>query len=96
MDETRIEQYFCINGTIPGGIVAADSHLAEDLQQHMIKKSQNIRGEVQIPSDFDDFSGQDNKAVTINIEPFAIRFGSPVDQAATKLCEQLQSYIKES
>ena len=72
--------FFSVHGTVPNRAVAADSHLCEDLQQHLITKSQNIRGEVKIPSDFDDFNGYDGLAVkTFNGTPFAMKFGSNVD-----------------
>ena len=51
-DETR---YYSIHGTVPGSAVAAQSHLCEDLLQQMIEKSQNLRGEIEIPAAFYDF-----------------------------------------
>ena len=52
----------------------------------MIKKAQNIKGEVKIPFDFSDLRGYDDKIDKGgSIEPFKIRFGSPVDQAAANL-----------
>ena len=62
----------------------------------MIKKAQNTRGEITIPSDFDDLYGYDGKACkSTNIDRCTIRFGSPVDQAAANLFEQLKDYIKD-
>ena len=63
----------------------------------MIKKAQNIKGEVKIPFDFSDLRGYDDKIDKGgSIEPFKIRFGSPVDQAAANLFDQLKNYVKES
>ena len=46
----------------------------------MIVKSQNIKGEIEIPSSFEDFEGFDGRAVkTFNGTPFAIQFGSELD-----------------
>ena len=47
-----------------------------------------MAGEVVIPDDFTDFTGYDDKAsTTVNTTPFAIKFGSSMDQAAAKLSE---------
>ena len=50
------------------------------------KKSQNIRGELSIPSDFADFVGFDGLAEkTGNPDPHTIRFGFPVNQGTIKI-----------
>ena len=55
-----------------------------------------MAGEVVIPNDFTDFTGYDDKAsTTVNTTPFSIKFGSSMDQAATKLSEQSKIYNKE-
>ena len=62
----------------------------------MLVKSQNFRGEVEIPADFDDFTGYDGRAVkTVNCSPFAIRFGSSTDQAAAKFYDKYEKYHQE-
>ena len=88
--------YFSIHGSVPNRAVAGNSHLCEDLQQHMITKCQNIRGEIVIPSSFDDFSGYDGQAVkTFNGLSCAFKFGSEVDQAGAKFFEEFSEYNEE-
>ena len=53
--------YSSIFGSCPNRRVAGESHLAEDLHQHMIVKSQNFRGEFSIPEDLEDFIGYDSQ-----------------------------------
>ena len=72
--------YFSVHGSVPNRAVAADSHLCEDLHKLMIEKSQNIKGEVLFPGDFDGFAGYDGQAVkTFNGKAWSIPFGSEVD-----------------
>ena len=77
----EIVNYFSVHGTVPNSVVAAKSHLCEDMHQHLITMSQNIKSEVIVPLDFSSFKGHDGLAtVTGNIQkPFAIQFGSEID-----------------
>ena len=85
--------YFSLHGTVPNRMVAADSHLCEDLFQHLVLKCQNVRGEVEIPADFENFNGFDGLAVrTFNGIPFCIRFGSVFDHAMVKFTLKYIAY----
>ena len=60
--------YFSIHGTVPNSVVAAKSHLCEDLHQHLINMAQNIKSEVIVPDNFSSFKGHDGQAtVTANV-----------------------------
>ena len=88
--------YFSVHGTVPNMTVKQDSHLCEDLHKHLISKSQNIRGEVQIPSGFEGFEGYDGRAAkTHNGLPFVIKFGSQMDSASMKFSEDYEKYQKD-
>ena len=72
----KVPNYFCIHGTIPGGLVAAKSNLATEFLQRLILKSLHLRREVVFPNDFTDFRGEDSKkVVTNNTETFSLKFG---------------------
>ena len=62
----------------------------------MIKKS-SVKGELIIPDDFLKFTGADQKADNSGIcKPFAIRFGSPTDQASADFNDKYNLYKKEN
>ena len=85
--------YFSIHGTVPNKMVVADSHLCEDLLQHLIAKSQNIAGEIEVPHDFDNFNGYDGLASrTFNGIPFCFRFGSEIDHSMVSFTVKFIEY----
>ena len=90
------ENVYFLYGTNPNRSVAGDSHLCEDLLQHFIVKSQNIKGVVQIPSDFEFFRGYDGRVERVHDGfPFCVKFGSQLDQAATEFYETYVEYNRK-
>ena len=74
------ENYFALHGSNPNRVVAAHSHLCEDLLNHCIAKAKNVRGHLRIPYDFLKFNGYDGQASrSFSGLPFVITFGSKTD-----------------
>ena len=95
--EKSVVQYFSIHGTVPNSVVAAKSRLCEDIHQHFITFAQNIKCEIVVPFDLTTFKGYDGKAtLTDNIQqPFAISFGSEIDQVTRKFSVKFEEYIEQ-
>lgn len=87
------QNYFGLFGSPPNRPVAGDSQLAEDLLNHCIAKSKNVRGHLRIPFDFLKFNGYDGQASReFTGLPFVIVYGSKTDQATNKVIAKFKAY----
>ena len=65
-----------IHGTRPGELVAANSRLVKEFHHHCFIKSTNFLGLVQIPRDFIDLRGYNDKITKTDItDEYCIKFG---------------------
>ena len=80
---------FQLWATSPEFGVAAESQLCSSLFSHLVKQSQNSRGEIHLPADFEDFKGHDGRAESQrNGDPFTFAFRSKLD-SKTSECERM-------
>ena len=59
-----------------GGVVAANSQLANEFHHQLVLKSMNLNRIVVVPRDFDDLRGYDNQTTKTNLtDEYSIEFG---------------------